>query len=73
MHLLPAFVALLAITPALCAPTPAPPEDTVESLAASAKVSSHSLVVTRMIRCNSYFVSRLGQTSGACQEASTHS
>lgn len=44
MHLLPAFVALLAITPALCAPTPAPPADTVESLAASARDKPVELV-----------------------------
>jgi hypothetical protein len=41
MHFITAFVALLAITPALCAPTPAPTGETVESLAASANVRIH--------------------------------
>jgi hypothetical protein len=41
MHFITTFVALLAITPALCAPTPAPTGETVESLAASANVSIH--------------------------------
>jgi hypothetical protein len=41
MRLITAFVAILAITPVLCAPTPATTDQTVESLVASANVRIH--------------------------------